>query len=136
MIHTFKIYPHWKMETEKYYEVFIFQNHEQMYKYYKETGGYQPLEFNAVCRDLKVYKGDIPENKIGEILVPKCKCNIELITHECGHVVFQYIRRIHKDKMWIYINQEDNSWKMEEMYCEILGELVKQFMNELNKVLI
>jgi len=131
-IRKFKIFPHWKQETKEYYEVFIFDSLNSMYEYYQYTGGYAELDFLAICRDLDIYKGDIPLNKIGEILIPVSELKPQIISHECGHVVFQYIRKIHQEKMWTYLNEDKTIWKMEEMYCQILEELVKQFYQELD----
>lgn len=129
----FKIYPYWKMKTKEYYEVIIFPTYKSMYKYYKDTGGYQDLDFSAICRDLEIYKGDIPSNKIGEILIPKSKCKTSIITHECGHATFQYLRKINQEKMWTYLSEDKRIWNMEEMYCQILGELSRQFVLQLYK---
>jgi len=129
LINAFKIYPHWKLKTDEYYEVFIFDSHKSMYEYYNNTGGYQECDFDGICRDLEIYKGEIQFNKIGEILIPIKKCNINVITHECGHAVFQYMRKINKEDMWKYID-ENNCWKGEEMYCQLLGEMMSQFMSK------
>lgn len=134
MIKTFKIYPHWKAKTNDYYQIYIFLNYKEMYNYYIETGGYHELNFKAVCRDLKTYKGIIPTSKIGEILFVKEECKISIITHECGHAVFQYLRKIYKEKIWTYLDSKNNIWKCEEMYCQILEGLIDQFIKEYNPV--
>jgi len=133
MLIKFKIYPHWKMKVKEYYEVFIFSTYKDMYKYYLDTGGYEDLDFIAICRDLEIYKGDILSNKIGEILITKGDCKTGIITHECGHAVFQYLRKINQNEMWTFLSEDKKFWKMEEMYCQILGELTKQFVNKLYK---
>lgn len=131
MINKFKIHPD-KTRYKYYYEVIIFENYNEMYKYYKETGGYQELDFVAVCRDLEIYKGKIPQNKIGEILIPRYKCKQGIITHECGHATFQFLRKVMKEDTW-QIDKESLHWGCEESYCKILGDLTKQFTNELYK---
>ncbi len=95
----FNIYPYWKMKVQKYYEVIVFYKYDEMYKYYLDTGGYEDQDFIAICRDLEIYKGDIPSNKIGEILIIKDDCKTGIITHECGHAVFQYLRKINQNEM-------------------------------------
>jgi len=128
LIKVFGIYPHHIKKTDKYYEVFIFNSHDSMYNYYNSTGGYEKCDFNAICRDLEIYKGNIPLNKIGEVLIPIEKCNINIITHECGHAIFQYIRKISKIDTLNCVNN-NYYWKDEEMYCELLGEIISQFIH-------
>ena len=136
-MHKFKIYPHWKMKTKKYYEVIVFPAKEEMYEYYKNTGGYEELDFDAICRDLEIYKGDIPSNKIGEILLTRNSCRTGIIAHECGHAVFQYLRRIHQEETFADLSEDKKIWKAEEMYCQILGDLTMQVVNNLyrNKII-
>jgi len=130
LLKIFKIYPQQMQRNDKYYEVFIFNSHESMYVYYNNTGGYRKCNFDAICRDLEIYKGDITLNKIGEILIPIEKCNINVITHECAHAIFQYMRKFGKIDILGYID-ENNCWKGEEMYCDLLGKTVSQFIHTL-----
>lgn len=134
----FKITP-FQEGGDKFYEAIIFPTLEAMYKYYKDTGGYQELDFIAVCRDLEIYKGDIQKNKIGEILFSKDSYDYETIIHECGHATFQFIRKEMKNNMWTFDNKNNTSlynmyWDGEEFYCKILGNISKQLIDKLNNL--
>lgn len=113
-----------------YYEIFVFKTYKDMYEYYKNTGGYQDTDFAAICRDMDIYKGNIPKSKIGEILITKKGCKMGIITHECGHMAFQVIRRHMKESMW---TTKDHKWEGEEFYCYFLGEFSRKFVNSLYK---
>lgn len=133
LMKSFKIYPHYKEKTNKYYEIFVFDDYDSMYTYYKNTCSNIDVKFGAVCRSFEIYDCGINKNnKIGEILIPLKNCRTGVIAHECGHAAFQCMRKISDYEILDHIDKH-LCWSGEELYCTILGELSKQFVNNLYK---
>lgn len=75
--------------------------------------------------------------EIGEIHFAETRASTDVVSHECAHAAFYYLRRKHRVQGDLTLRQEPNSRftsGMEEEYCAVLGRMFWTANKELHRL--
>lgn len=118
-----------------YFEVYIFENREDMRQYWrKRFKGQGDDNFAGLCINQSMYKiqedgTELIHPRIGFLLLNKERLGSGLISHECCHAAFQYDRLLGNTNA-VYGEQCKDA---EERFAYIQGDLVKNIVDKLYK---
>lgn len=133
---SFRVYPD---NGFLYFTVTIFRSVKQMHA---QDNVSVNKNYCAIC--LGGYKIRLKRNlrvcvtgSMGQIWIPESRYRIGIITHECAHAAFRYLDRRFKQwkltpKTRFSKNGRGNCSDRDEVYCWVLGNLVRQIVLNYN----
>lgn len=154
-LHWFKVYP---IPGERArIEVLVFRNLREMRRYGRYISIPPPHNYLGICHSFTRYtirekgcqKRSVPHQIVCEIHLSKTRLGVGLISHECTHALFAWMRRkgyqvpfpgdARESGFASYdrpetIPPEYMASDQEERCCTALGEMMRQIMVGLNRI--
>lgn len=128
----------YKDSVVDYYKVFVFDNTEDMYKYYDNRFKYYPEEHNyaGMCKyESRIYFNDkehtefVKKSRLcGYILLQRDALGGGTVSHECAHAINYYFKYRIRNCKKVFSNSE-----YDELFAYMLGSLVNQIYDKLYK---